>query len=167
MNKVFLIGRLTKDPTTQPKKDGKGNYTKFSIAVNRFPEKTDFFDCVAFNSTGDAIILYTKKGAKIAISGRIQMDKYTATDGTTRVQAHIVCGVKTFHCLFILCGDVVYFRSAFIVIHGKVNFDGSAFCCLAVFTAFHDHYFVVFSEVVIVDKAIYSLKPCLLKKLKF
>ena len=91
MNKVFLIGRLTKDPTQQAKKDGKGNYAKFSIAVNRFPENVDYFDCVAFDKTGEAIIKYTKKGAKIAISGRIQMDKYTATDGTTRVQAHIVC----------------------------------------------------------------------------
>ena len=91
MNKVFLIGRLTKDPTTQPKKDDKGNYTKFSIAVNRFPENVDYFDCLAFDKTGEAIIKYTKKGAKIAISGRIKMDKYTATDGTTRVQAHIVC----------------------------------------------------------------------------
>lgn len=91
MNKVFLIGRLTKDPTQQAKKDGKGSYAKFSIAVNRFPENVDYFDCVAFDKTGEAIIKYTQKGAKIAISGRIQMDKYTATDGTTRVQAHIVC----------------------------------------------------------------------------
>ena len=91
MNKVFLIGRLTKDPTTQPKKDGKGNYTKFSLAVNRFPENVDYFDCVAFDKTGEAIIAYTKKGAKIAISGRIQMDKYTTKDGATRMQAHIVC----------------------------------------------------------------------------
>ncbi len=91
MNKVFLTGRLTKDPTSQAKKDGKGNYAKFSIAVNRFPENVDYFDCVAFDKTGEAIIKYTKKGAKIAISGRIQMDKYTSTDGATRVQAHIVC----------------------------------------------------------------------------
>ena len=91
MNKVFLIGRLTKDPTTQPKKDGKGNYTKFSIAVNRFPENVDYFDCVAFDKTGEAILAYTKKGVKIAISGRIQMDKYTTKDGASRVQAHIVC----------------------------------------------------------------------------
>lgn len=91
MNKVFLIGRLTKDATTQLKKDGKGNYTKFFIAVNRFPENVDYFDCVAFDKTGEAIIAYTKKGAKIAISGRIQMDKYTTKDGATRVQAHIVC----------------------------------------------------------------------------
>ena len=80
MNKVFLIGRLTKDATTQPKKDGKGNYTKFSLAVNRFPENVDYFDCVAFDKTGEAIIAYTKKGAKIAISGRIQMDKYTTKE---------------------------------------------------------------------------------------
>lgn len=84
MNKVFLIGRLTKDPTQQEKKDGKGSYAKFSIAVNRFPENVDYFDCLAFDKTGKAIIAYTKKGAKIAISGSIQKDKYS-------MQAHIVC----------------------------------------------------------------------------
>ena len=84
MNKVFLIGRLTKDPTQQEKKDGKGIYSNFSIAVNRFPENVDYFDCVAFDKTAEAIIKYTKKGAKIAISGRIQKDKYS-------MQAHIVC----------------------------------------------------------------------------
>lgn len=91
MNKVFLIGRLTKDPTQQEKKDGKGSYAKFSIAVNRFPGNVDYFDCIAFDKTGEAIIKWTKKVSKIAISGRIQMGKYTATDGTTRVQAYIVC----------------------------------------------------------------------------
>ena len=91
MNKVFLIGRLTKNPTKHAKKALTGDYAKFSIAVNRFPENVDYFDCLAFDKTGEAIIKYIKKGAKIAISGRIQMDKYTATDGTTRVQTHIVC----------------------------------------------------------------------------
>lgn len=91
MNKVFLIGRLTKDPVEKMRKDGKGGYAKFSLAVDRFPENVDYFNCVAFDKIGDAMIAYTKKGAKIAISGRIQMDKYTATDGITRVQAHIVC----------------------------------------------------------------------------
>ena len=91
MNKVFLIGRLTKDPVEKMRKDGKGGYAKFSIAVDRFPENVDYFNCVAFDKLGDAIIACTKKGAKIAISGRIRMDKYTASDGITRVQAHIVC----------------------------------------------------------------------------
>ena len=91
MNKVFLIGRLTKDPDEKMRNDGKGSYAKFSIAVDRFPENVDYFNCVAFDKTGDAMMAYTKKGAKIAIAGRIQMDKYTAKDGVTRVQAHIVC----------------------------------------------------------------------------
>lgn len=91
MNKVFLIGRLTHDPDAgKGRKEGK-NYAKFSIAVNRFPENVDYFDCVAFDKTGDSISNYARKGAKIAISGRIQMDKYTAKDGATRVQTHIIC----------------------------------------------------------------------------
>ena len=75
MNKVLLSGRLTKDPTQQAKKDGKGSYAKFSIAVNRCPENVDYFDCVAFDKTGEAIIKYTKKDEKIAITGSIQMNK--------------------------------------------------------------------------------------------
>jgi len=79
MNRVILIGRLTKDPEIRT----SGNYTiaSFSIAVDRKfkrdgePE-ADFFNCTAFNKTAEFIEKYCKKGTKMVVEGRIQNDNY-------------------------------------------------------------------------------------------
>ena len=79
MNRVILIGRLTKDPEIRT----SGNYTiaSFSIAVDRKfkrdgePE-TDFFNCTAFNKTAEFIEKYCKKGTNMVVEGRIQNDNY-------------------------------------------------------------------------------------------
>ena len=79
MNRVILIGRLTKDPEIRT----SGNYTiaSFSLAVDRKfkrdgePE-TDFFNCTAFNKTAEFVEKYCKKGTKMVVEGRIQNDNY-------------------------------------------------------------------------------------------
>lgn len=79
MNRVILIGRLTKDPEIRT----SGNYTiaSFSLAVDRKfkrdgePE-ADFFNCTAFNKTAEFIEKYCKKGTKMVVEGRIQNDNY-------------------------------------------------------------------------------------------
>jgi single-strand DNA-binding protein len=79
MNRVILIGRLTKDPEIRT----SGNYTiaSFSIAVDRKfkrdgePE-ADFFNCTAFNKTAELVEKYCKKGTKMVVEGRIQNDNY-------------------------------------------------------------------------------------------
>jgi len=79
MNRVILIGRLTKDPEIRT----SGNYTiaSFSIAVDRKfkrdgePE-ADFFNCTAFNKTAEFVEKYCKKGMKMVVEGRIQNDNY-------------------------------------------------------------------------------------------
>jgi single-strand DNA-binding protein len=79
MNRVILIGRLTKDPEIRT----SGNYTiaSFSIAVDRKfkrdgePE-ADFFNCTAFNKTAEFVEKYCKKGTKMVVEGRIQNDNY-------------------------------------------------------------------------------------------
>ena len=79
MNRVILIGRLTKDPEIRT----SGNYTiaSFSLAVDRKfkrdgePE-ADFFNCTAFNKTAEFIEKYCKKGTKMVIEGRVQNDNY-------------------------------------------------------------------------------------------
>jgi single-strand DNA-binding protein len=79
MNRVILIGRLTKDPEIRT----SGNYTiaSFSIAVDRKfkrdgePE-ADFFNCTAFNKTAELVEKYCKKGTKMIVEGRIQNDNY-------------------------------------------------------------------------------------------
>ena len=79
MNRVILIGRLTKDPEIRT----SGNYTiaSFNIAVDRKfkrdgePE-ADFFNCTAFNKTAEFTEKYCKKGTKMVVEGRIQNDNY-------------------------------------------------------------------------------------------
>lgn len=79
MNRVILIGRLTKDPEIRT----SGNYTiaSFSLAVDRKfkrdgePE-ADFFNCTAFNKTAEFVEKYCKKGTKMVVEGRIQNDNY-------------------------------------------------------------------------------------------
>lgn len=91
MNKVFLIGNLTKDPEQKTSKSGK-TYAKFSLAINRYPYYgVDYFDCIAFDTTGENVSKYTKKGQKLAVIGSLRMDSYTDSKGVSRVQTHIVC----------------------------------------------------------------------------
>ena len=87
MNKVMIVGRLTKDPETR-NTQGDSVVTRFSIAVNRRFKNSegnydaDFISCVAFNKTAEFINKYFIKGMMIGISGRIQTGNYTKQDGT-------------------------------------------------------------------------------------
>lgn len=90
MNKVFLIGNLTKDP--EQKKSTLGTtFTKFSLAINRYPDGVDYLNCIAFDKIGENVAKYTKKGKKLAVIGSLKMDIYTDNKGVSRVQTHIVC----------------------------------------------------------------------------
>lgn len=79
MNKLILIGHLTKDPEIRT--SGNVTIAKFSLAVDRRfkrdgePE-ADFFNCTAFNKTAEFIEKYCSKGMKMALEGRIQNDNY-------------------------------------------------------------------------------------------
>ncbi|MEE3307864.1 single-stranded DNA-binding protein [Sharpea azabuensis] len=82
MNKVILIGRLTKEPEIRATAEGL-YITRFTIAVDRRSKdkETDFISCVAFGKTAETIEKYCRKGMKIAIEGRIQTGSYTNKDG--------------------------------------------------------------------------------------
>lgn len=90
MNFVALMGRLTKDP--EAKQNQTTNLTRFSLAVDRRGKRdeADFFNCTAFGKTADFICQYFKKGNRILISGRIQNDNYTASDGSKRSAVQII-----------------------------------------------------------------------------
>ena len=85
MNKIILMGRLTKDPEITSTAGGT-TIARFSIAVDRKfkhdgePE-ADFFTCNAFNKTAEFVERYIKKGTKVVIDGRIQNDNYTNKEG--------------------------------------------------------------------------------------
>lgn len=96
MNKIHLIGRLTKDPELS---FGSGNgtaITKFTIAVNRprldknKPQEADFINCVAFGKRAEAIANYVQKGHLFGISGRLQINKYVDKEGNNRWSADIL-----------------------------------------------------------------------------
>lgn len=89
MNKVFLIGRLTKDVEERRKEDKV--LATFTVAVdevvkkNGVSEKTaQFIDCIAFDNLASNIVKYIKKGSQVAVEGRINNYSYAHKDGTTR-----------------------------------------------------------------------------------
>ena len=75
MNKVMLLGRLTKDPVKNDKNSVV--YCYFTIAVNRFKKgEADFIDVVSFNKTAEFAESNFKKGQQIALSGKLQVSNY-------------------------------------------------------------------------------------------
>ena len=86
MNKVTLIGRLTKDPEIRTAQSGT-TVARYSLAVQRAfksssgQQETDFINCICFGKTGEFAEKYLHKGMKIAVNGRIQTGSYTKQDG--------------------------------------------------------------------------------------
>jgi len=90
MNKVILMGRLTRDPEVRYSNGANGQtaVARFSLAVDRRRaansnegQTADFINCVAFGKTGEFAEKYLKKGTKIALTGRIQTGSYTNKEG--------------------------------------------------------------------------------------
>ena len=92
MNKVILIGRLTKDPELNFAAGSGTAVTRFSLAVTRpfKKDETDFINCVAFGKNAENIAQYLTKGRKIAISGYIQTGSYNAKDGSKRYTTDVI-----------------------------------------------------------------------------
>ena len=86
MNKVVLIGRLTKDPELKYTPGDGTAICRITVAVARAFKKdeTDFINCVAFGKTGETIAQYFTKGRQIALAGNIRTGSYQAQDGTKR-----------------------------------------------------------------------------------
>lgn len=96
MNKVFLIGNLTRDPELAETAN-KVTLCRFSIAVNRNykgsdgERKTDFFNCVAWRGLGENVAKYVKKGDRVAVSGSIELRNYEDNQGIKRTGIDIIC----------------------------------------------------------------------------
>lgn len=99
MNKVILMGRLTRDPDVKYTQQ-QMCAARFTLAVDRRFKKegeqqtADFISCVAFGKTGEFIERYCHQGTKLVVEGRIQTGSYTNRDGnkvyTTDVVAESV-----------------------------------------------------------------------------
>jgi len=96
LNRVVLIGRLTRDPEIR--------YTPAGTAVASFPlannrsysasgekkEQVSYFDCIAWSKLGEIITEYCKKGNRIAVEGRLQQTRWDDQDGKKRSRVELV-----------------------------------------------------------------------------
>lgn len=92
MNKVVLIGRLTKDPELKYTPGDGTAICRITVAVARAFKKdeTDFINCVAFGKTGETIAQYFTKGRQIALAGNIRTGSYQAQDGTKMYTTNVI-----------------------------------------------------------------------------
>jgi len=88
MNKIILMGRLTRDPNVNYKTGADGDMciARFNLAVDRQRRKgqeqeADFFSCTAFGKQGEFVEKYLKQGTKVLLTGRVQNDTYTNREG--------------------------------------------------------------------------------------
>lgn len=89
MNRVILIGRLTRDPDVRYSQGAEPlAIARYTLAVDRrgrrdtnSDQSADFISCVAFGRNGEFAEKYLKQGTKIAVTGRIQTGSYTNKDG--------------------------------------------------------------------------------------
>lgn len=101
MNRVVLVGRLTRDPEMRTTSSGIAQ-TRFTLAVNRRTanqsgeREADFINCVAWRGTAEAIAKYLTKGRELAVEGRIQTGSYDAQDGSKRYTTDVVVDNFTF-----------------------------------------------------------------------
>ena len=92
INKVVLLGRLTKDPELRYASGSGTAVCRFTLAVSRQFKKdeTDFINCIAFNKQGEAIAQYVTKGRQLAVTGSIRTGSYDGQDGVKRYTTDIL-----------------------------------------------------------------------------
>ena len=95
LNKIFLMGRLTRDPELRRTASGTA-VTSFSLAVDRDfksqngEKETDFIDIVAWRSTAEFVSKYFAKGRMAVVEGRLQIRDWTDRDGGKRRSAEVI-----------------------------------------------------------------------------
>ena len=104
MNKVILMGRLTRDPEVRYSQgENSLAIARYTLAVDRRQARNsgdeqtaDFINCVAFGRAGEFAEKYFRKGTKIAVSGRIQTGSYTNKDGVRVYTTEVVVDDQEF-----------------------------------------------------------------------
>ena len=96
MNKIILMGRLTRDPETRYSQgENQTAIARFSLAVDRRfkcqgDAEADFFNCTAFGRQAEFVEKYLKQGTKILLTGRVQNDNYTNRNGEKVYSVQII-----------------------------------------------------------------------------
>ncbi|MBX7058001.1 MAG: single-stranded DNA-binding protein [Leptospirales bacterium] len=103
LNRVMLIGRLTRDPELRQTNSG-GAYCRFSIASNRSytvngekREEVSYIDCVVWGRPAEVLNQYCRKGKQLAIDGRLQQRSWEGQDGKKQSKIDVV--VENFQLL--------------------------------------------------------------------
>ena len=108
MNKVILMGRLTRDPEVRYSNSQSGEslaIARYTLAIDRRnvrrnagdnQQTADFIPCVAFGKTGEFAEKYFKQGTKVAVTGRIQTGSYTNKEGQKVYTTEIVVESQEF-----------------------------------------------------------------------
>lgn len=95
MNKVILIGRLTRDLKLYKTQNEKP-FTFFTIAVNNISNQADFISCVAWNKVAEKMYEYVGKGSLISLSGRLSVRKIINQDKKEQYITEVVAENVTF-----------------------------------------------------------------------
>ena len=96
MNKVILMGRLTRDPEVRYSQGESANaVARYTLAVDRRFKRdgdatADFINCVSFGRAAEFAEKYLRQGVKIAVTGRIQTGSYTNKDGNKVYTTEVV-----------------------------------------------------------------------------
>lgn len=93
MNKLTIIGNLTRDPELRTTATGL-NVCTFTVAVNKRKtqgkdDEPDFFRVTAWRERGETCAKYLRKGKKVCVIGAVGVNTYTAADGTTRANLEV------------------------------------------------------------------------------
>lgn len=89
MNKLTIIGNLTRDPELRTTQNGK-NVCTFTVAVNRRKgDEADFFRVTAWDQLGDNCQRYLAKGRKVAVVGSVSVNSYTTQNGENRASLEV------------------------------------------------------------------------------
>lgn len=101
MNKVCLLGRLTRDPEVKNTQSGKA-VANFTLAVDRRfknadgQKEADFIPIVVWDKTAESVGKFTSKGSQVSVSGRLQVRSYDAQDGQRRYVTEVVADEVNF-----------------------------------------------------------------------
>lgn len=100
MNRLTIIGNLTKDPEARTTQDGK-SVCSFTVAVNRMRTQnnqgeTDFFRCTAWNQLAENCGRYLSKGRKVAVVGSVRVETYEGRDGKTYASMNVLANEVEF-----------------------------------------------------------------------
>ena len=122
MNKVIIMGRLTRDPEFRQTTSGIPS-CRFSVAVNRSyknkqtgerVEETDFIDCDAWRQQAEFISRYFAKGSMILVDGQLRNNNWTDNNGQKRTNAEVVA-------------DNVYFGESKRDSEGSGSYNGNSY----------------------------------------